>query len=416
MKILWLSNKALASEDYGTSGTWLDAMAFGLIQSGKVALGNIATSVASKVARLDCGPIRQWIVPYETKIGRDGLPAARTVDDIIRCVAEFSPDLVHVWGTESFWGLLSARKLIRRPTLLEMQGLKYAIAKVYHGGLSHREQLSCTGLKEIVRQSTIWQGRKRFGKWALFEKEIISQHQYIAVQTKWIEAQVKTVNHGCSVFKTALLLRGPFYKAMPWKFSGNHLVFCSTAYASPFKGLHVAIEATAILRNKFPDIKLRISGPHQRKGLRKDGYVAWLNRKIIKLGLKQNIEWLGVLDATTTVAEMQMASAVLIPSYIENCSNAMQEAMVSGTPVVASYVGGLPSLADDEESALFFSPGDEIMCAYQLNRLLTEPKLAEHLSSTGKHIGTERNDPERVVSRQLEIYRQIISAFNGSGA
>lgn len=409
MRIIWLSNKTLSSQDGGETGTWLDSMARGLSKSNQVMLGNIGMGPVLKVTRKDYDSIQQWIVPSTIGVGRNGLPNEKTVTDILRCVEEFSPDLVHVWGTETFWGLLTARKIIREKALLEMQGLKCAIATVYHGGLSRREQLSCMRLKEILRQSTIWQNRNRFEKWALFEKEIISQHQYIAVQTKWVEAQVKAINQACSVFKTDLLLREPFYKAVAWKFSGVRQVFCSAAYPSPFKGLHVAIKALAALRSRVPDIKLRIAGQLQKKGLRQDGYIAWINREIVKLKLEPNVEWLGPLDSAKIIEEMSMASAMIIPSYIENCCNTMQEAMMVGTPVIASFAGGLPSLAGDEESALFFPPGDETMCAQQIARVLTDRELAERLSKKAKEIAATRNDSEKIVSRQLEIYQQVIS-------
>lgn len=84
-----------------------------------------------------------------------------------------------------------------------------------------------------------------------------------------------------------------------------------------------------------------------------------------------------------------------------------------GVPAVASYTGGIPCLCKDEESALFFTPGDEVMCAYQLERLLTDRQLAVRLSRTARAIATERNGPEKIVSRQFEIYRQVIA--DGSG-
>jgi glycosyltransferase involved in cell wall biosynthesis len=348
-------------------------------------------------------------VPSTIKLRRNGLPPEETVADIVKSAEDFSPDLVHVWGTESFWGLLTARKLVRGQALLEMQGVKGAIAKVYHGGLSFREQMACIGLKEVLRQSTIWQGRRCFQIWADVEREIILQHKYISVQTKWADAQVKAINNTCTVFETDLALREPFYNALPWKFSGNHVVFCSAAYPSPFKGLHIAINATAILLNRFADIKLRIAGQLQKKGLCQDGYIAWINREIVKLKLEPNVEWLGPLDASKIMQEMSMASAIIIPSYIENCCNTMQEAMMVGTPVVASYVGGLPSIAGDEESALFFPPGDETMCAHQIAGVITDRELAERLSKKAKEIAETRNDSARIVSRQLEIYQKITS-------
>ena len=45
MKILWLSNKLLTGFDDGSTGTWLDSMSEGIMQSGEVTLGNITMGV-----------------------------------------------------------------------------------------------------------------------------------------------------------------------------------------------------------------------------------------------------------------------------------------------------------------------------------------------------------------------------------
>jgi hypothetical protein len=67
------------------------------------------------------------------------------------------------------------------------------------------------------------------------------------------------------------------------------------------------------------------------------------------------------------------------------------------------------SLARDEESALFFSPGDEVMCAYQVERLLTDQSLAERISDKARAVALIRNDPKMIIANQLEIYRQVIA-------
>ena len=408
MKIIWLSNKLLLGQDSGSTGTWLGTMAQELAKSGSVQLGNISAGSVAEVTRQDHGPFQQWVVPTTTKWNRNGLPSKKIVLDIINAVEEFSPDLVHVWGTEYFWGMLTARKLINRVALLEIQGLIYTIAKVFHGGLTAKEQLACVGLKEILRQSTIWQNQRRFGAWGVFEKEIIAQHHYITVQSKWVEAQVKAVNPVCTIFENDRLLREPFYSAETWQYSGKHQVFCSAAYSSPFKGLHVAIRAVAILKNRFPNIRLRIAGAHQKEGLRQDGYIAWVVREVKRLGVRSNVNWLGPLNASQIVSEMQASSVMVIPSFIESYSTSMKEAMLVGTPVVATYTGGLPSLAKDETSALFFSIGDEAMCAYQLERVLTDRELATQLSEQSRKIALERNDRKRIIKNQLDTYRFVL--------
>ena len=153
---------------------------------------------------------------------------------------------------------------------------------------------------------------------------------------------------------------------------------------------------------------MRIAGAHQKEGLRQDGYIAWVVREIKRLEIGLNVNWLGPLNASQIVSEMQASSAMVIPSFIENCSTSMQEAMSVGTPVVATYTGGLPSLAKDEGSALFFSLDDEAMCAYQLERVLTDRELATQLSEQSRKIALERNDRKRIIKNQLDTYRFVL--------
>jgi glycosyltransferase involved in cell wall biosynthesis len=413
MKILWLSNTTLTDSDGGGSGTWLQALSRGLVDSGVVELGNIAMGVVAKTTRQDCGALRQWVIPAAPGSSRNGLPSDTIVADIIKAVEEFAPDMVHVWGTECFWGLLTARKLISQPALLEMQGLKYAIARLFAGGLTAREQLACIGLREMIRPSSIRQGRKRFESWAPFEQEIIAKHEHICVQTAWVEAHVRSLNRDFRPYHCDLALRAPFYAAEPWRPAGNQTIICSSAYSAPFKGLHVAIRATAIVKQRFPNVRLQIVGGLSGGGLRQDGYVTWLKQEIGRLGIESNVEWLGALDAPQFIARMQTSAAMVIPSYIENLATSMQEAMLLGLPVVASSAGGIPSLAQDEDSALFFPMGDVEVCAFQLERLLSDSDLGLRLSLQGRSIAARRNDPRRILERQLEIYRQVIADGDG---
>jgi glycosyltransferase involved in cell wall biosynthesis len=415
MKILWLSNTPLTGSGGRGSGTWLHALCRGLVDSSTIELGNIAMGAVSQTTRRDCGPVRQWVVPAVPGLGRDGLPSGKILNEIINTVQEFAPDLVHVWGTECFWGLLTARKLIKQAALLEIQGLKFTIAPVFDGGLSDWEQLACIGLREIIRPSSIRQGRKRFEKWVVFEKEIISKHKYIGVQSKWVEAQVKSINLECKTFHCDLILRKPFYSAKPWQFTGDFRIFCSLAYPAPFKGLHIAMRTMAILKKKFPNVNLRIAGGLSGRGIRQDGYVTWLKREIRNLGIESNVEWLGTLDEEMIIDELNSSAAILVPSYVESYCMALAEAMMLGVPSVTSFTGGTSFLAHDEVSALFFPPGDEAMCAYQLERVLTDKGLAERLSTAAREIAMKRNDQYKIVYHYLDLYLQVIGDNKGGG-
>jgi glycosyltransferase involved in cell wall biosynthesis len=385
-------------------------MARWLLDSGEVELGIIAHEAVKQFTECDYRQVKQWLVPGGTQLGRDGMPPASLVQAIVAAVKEFSPDLVHIWGVESFWGLLPARGLLTYPLLLRMQGLKGEYAKVYYGGLTFPERLRSIGIKELLKRRTMHSARKDFVRWGSFEQEIIRGHRFVEAESDWIAAQVRAVNPDVRVFSIDPVLRDPFYEAEGWQGATQPTIFCTAAYPVPYKGLHVAIRALKVLRKWIPNARLRIAGKHQLPGIRQEGYMRWINRMIRQLGLTDAIEWLGPLNAEQIVAEMKNAAATVIPTFIENSCAAMQEAMTFGSPVVVSYVGGLPSLGKDAESCLFFPPGDEVMCARQLERVLTDRNLALRLSRESRKIAAVRNDHRRIVGQQLEIYRQVVEA------
>ncbi len=408
MRILWLSNKILSEKDSGATGTWLDALSHELMKCDELELGNITLGNIKKMTRQDCGSICQWLVPSGPRLDRHGLPPRNIIHALIKSIDEFSPDMIHIWGTERYWGLLSARKHIGVPALLEMQGLKGAIAQVFNGGLSFREQLSCIGPKELMRQSSIFQSRQKFESWAPFEEEMISGHRFISIHSDWMMAKVKAVNNNARLFRSVRALRDPFYEGKKWAFHGTPSVFCSAAYPSPFKGLHVAIRSLATLKKNIPDIQLRIAGAHQQPGFRREGYIAWINREIVRLGIESNVTWLGPLSAIQLVEELGRCSAFIMPTFVESYSVTLAEAMLLGVPTVVSFTGGTSFLARDEESALFFSPGDEEMCAYQVERLIKDQGLAERLSCQARDIAQVRHDRNQILQRQIITYRQVL--------
>ena len=55
------------------------------------------------------------------------------------------------------------------------------------------------------------------------------------------------------------------------------------------------------------------------------------------------------------------------------------------------------------------------MCAYQLERLLTDRDMALRLSLESRKIAQVRNDLRRIVWRQLEIYRRVAEASRQRG-
>ena len=107
----------------------------------------------------------------------------------------------------------------------------------------------------------------------------------------------------------------------------------------------------------YPDLRIYIAGEDPtklpfRSVKRHIAYPAYLCGLIDELGLSSHVNFTGLLGSTEMAERMCRSQVFVLPSLIENSPNTLGEAMLLGVPAVAAYVGGIPSMARDEEEAL----------------------------------------------------------------
>jgi glycosyltransferase involved in cell wall biosynthesis len=224
-----------------------------------------------------------------------------------------------------------------------------------------------------------------------------------------MHANVDASTNEAVCFSNGFILRDEFYKAGEWKINGNNIILTSASFVAPYKGLHVLLDAVAILIVRFPQIKLRIIGPYLERGIRTDGYVHYLLNKTQKLGITSNVEWLGCLNAKEICNQIQQASVFVNSSLIESAGMTVLEAMAIGIPIVSSYTGGIPSFAFD--SVLYFPPGDFKMCAFQISKALTDKTIMVLSGKMSRAYVTKYHGKERVIKQQLDIYRSLLKEY-----
>ena len=127
-----------------------------------------------------------------------------------------------------------------------------------------------------------------------------------------------------------------------------------------------------------------------------------------KLKLEDNLILFSELSATEMANEYNKAHVFVLPSFMENSSNALGEAMLVGTPVVVSPVGGVLSIVKNEENSLVFAAGDDVMMAHQIQRIFENDKLAHKLSMNAKSVAQRRHHVERTSEQYMNIYKDII--------
>jgi glycosyltransferase involved in cell wall biosynthesis len=83
------------------------------------------------------------------------------------------------------------------------------------------------------------------------------------------------------------------------------------------------------------------------------------------------------------------------------------EAMASGTPVVASRVGGVPEIVQHGQTGYLVDPGNTADLREHLRTLLDNPRLARHQGDNARDLVLERFTWDAVAQRCLDAYAEL---------
>lgn len=102
------------------------------------------------------------------------------------------------------------------------------------------------------------------------------------------------------------------------------------------KGHDVLLRAFAAVLDDVPDARLLLVGDGTQRGA--------LEALAAELGIESHVKFLGSLESEDIRAVFRQADIFVLPSRSEGMGLAMLEAMAAGVPVIASAVGGVPSV------------------------------------------------------------------------
>jgi glycosyltransferase involved in cell wall biosynthesis len=104
----------------------------------------------------------------------------------------------------------------------------------------------------------------------------------------------------------------------------------------------------------------------------------------------------------------QDLDVVVIPSLSEGSPNVLLEAMAAARPVVATRVGGIPSVADDGVHALLVPPNDPGRLADAMATLVSSGELRQRLAICAREHVLARCSSEARARRIFDLYGALI--------
>jgi glycosyltransferase involved in cell wall biosynthesis len=104
----------------------------------------------------------------------------------------------------------------------------------------------------------------------------------------------------------------------------------------------------------------------------------------------------------------RLFDAFVLPSVNEGTPVSAIEALASGTPVVATRVGGVPDVVTDGADGFIVEPRDVEAAADRLAELARDPDLRARFGETGRVSARARYSVERLVEDVDRLYRALL--------
>ena len=394
MKILWIVNPSLGplgERLYGkrNNGVWMDALMESFAEHNEHKLIIATTAAVNETLCIKENGITFYALPDQPPILYNENKTAN-IESWEKLLDDEKPDLIQVWGTEFTHGLCALRIAKNTPSIIYMQGYLGSIARHYLAGMTHEELRKSVTFRDRIKRDSIIQQQKKYYASTAKEKEMFELSGNVICENDWCENSIHAIIPEINIYRCPLSINQVFaQKSWDTRNAEPYSIICN-ASGYPIKGLHMLLRAVALLKKRYPDIKLYVPGAKVTSDgsikwlLRKRGYTKYIEKLIKELGIEDNIIWLGALPQEKLAEQYTKAKVFVMCSAIENHSSSLKEAMMVGTPSVASIVGGVPEYVTHGENGFLYRFEEYDILATYISRLFEDDALANRISANAQ--------------------------------
>ena len=314
---------------------------------------------------------RAWKQPLAWALNR------RAVASLERYVRDFEAELVFSNSAATFAGALAARR-----------------ARVPHVWFIHE---ILDGDRPFLHYLF---GRRRLAAFIRGHSARVVANSRTTARAFGGPAGVEIVYNGLPAPRSRPADKGAWRRAMGFPAGDRLAGVVGKIYAG--KGQRKAVEALAVLKDRFPGLKLVLIGetrdPHYRRTI---------EEAVAALGLSDRVIFAGYqADLAAVLASLDL---LLVPSSVESFGRAALEAMAAGIPVVAAPAGGLLEFVRPGETGFLAASERAESLAAAAALVLEDPARARAVAERAAveaverfSLATEVRTLERIMEEALE--------------
>ncbi len=226
----------------------------------------------------------------------------------------------------------------------------------------------------------------------------VSQSNYNALLHKrYAKERLAVISNGINLndyFKT----NPDAYLKESLGIQSNDLVIAIVGRLSPEKGHSILIKAFNKIAMSYPNMKCLIIGDGPlRNDIEKHINDLKLNSRIIFTGIRKDMPPI-----------YNICNILINSSYTEGLPLTILEAMACSVAVIATDVGAVSQVIEDQINGLLIKPGDWNLLAEKISFLLDDPSKRLQLAQEGEKKVRNSYSAEAMYSQYQKIYREIV--------
>lgn len=422
IKVLWFTNTpSLYDQDnhHYHGGGWIESLESIIVAQNnlELAISFFSKERTKKVFKNDVYyyPIKRKTsnklsLGYLINNWKGNLDDDHFIDDFLKVIEDFKPDIINVFGTEGPFGLL--KNYTKIPVVVHIQGLiNPCVNAFFPGGVSSRSILFSKNyfLRNLIGSSPYFQ-YKKFCNLATREIFILKNIEYVFGRTEWDRNITKLINPKVKYFHIEEVLRPVFYSEVKdysniIQVSRNQFIILSTISSTTYKGIDVIIKTARILKSYSNfNFEWRVIGVDKDNSL-----VNFLESKLQSGAANFGVHFLGVLNQQELISEMKSANIFVHPSYIDNSPNSVCEAQMIGLPVIACNVGGVSTLIQNSHTGILVPSNGIFEIVNELICMQANPDKLKLLGESGREFAQQRHNRSIIAINLLNAYKAILN-------